>query len=125
MKGVRPISTTSATVNAKGMWKDCDTTATFCATVFRGSFFRLTPPSEISPCTGEITPLVSFSSVVLPQPLGPSSPTISPADTERSMSRRTRPLKYEKETLFRSSLVELESIFPPCASEQVDEERCP
>jgi len=45
-----------------------------------------TPPTVIAPLVGAISPEMSISNVLFPQPLGPTTDTNSPAAMERSIS---------------------------------------
>ena len=46
------------------------------------------PNTETEPFSGRMTPEMTFISVVLPAPLAPMRPTISPGPTEMSVSSK-------------------------------------
>jgi hypothetical protein len=50
--------------------------------------FTVAPPTSMVPVVAGISPEMSISKVLLPQPLGPTIDTNSPAPIERSISSR-------------------------------------
>jgi len=65
--------------------RSCGTNATPSALISRGGRPAIdVPPSRTRPRLGASTPAMTLSSVDLPAPLGPMTPTISPRSTSRS-----------------------------------------
>ena len=69
------------------------TTATAPRTERTGTSRTSAPSSSTSPETGSYRREIRATRLVLPEPVGPTSATVRPAGTSRSMSRSTaRPL---------------------------------
>ncbi len=62
---------------------------------YMGQLVTSWPLSVTSPASGSIMPQVMRKEVVLPAPLGPSSPTISPGSTSKSTPSTTRRRPYD------------------------------
>ena len=87
--GYRPIRTISSTVKSNVEWVSCGTTAMRRASSRRESVSIAAPPTAIRPRRGDSVPDIRRSSVVFPEPLGPSSPTMAPLGTSSATQSTT------------------------------------
>ena len=87
--GVRPILTTSKTVNGNGAEWSWKTMASRCASCFTPSDATSSPPTVMRPEVGLHSPRMVRISVDFPQPLAPRMMNTSPGETSKLMSRRT------------------------------------
>ena len=70
-----------------------------------GTPLRFVPRKRIAPAVSGKSPLTRFTVVLLPEPLGPISPKISPSATAKSRPSTARtPPKY-RDAAFSSSIV--------------------
>src|SRR3954462_12895162 len=83
------MSTISRTVYSKAGCVSCGTIAMRRATVARDMALMAVPSRRTTPASGWSTPASILSSVVLPDPFGPSMPTDSPRSMDRLTSSRT------------------------------------
>ena len=83
MSGCRSKKLMLSEIEPENSGSSCITTPTMSRQARRPSCDSGTPPISISPDCGAWMPRISFSSVVLPQPEGPTMATDSPGSMRR------------------------------------------
>src|SRR5581483_181184 len=122
--GVRPISTISRAVKEKAGARSCGTTAVSRAASRAGIRYGSRPATRTEPERGRSAREATRTSVVLPDPFGPTRPTTSPGRTSSPTSRRTTASPYPAVTESRTSAGSSDGTrAPPLSTEEEEEER--
>src|SRR5581483_11438186 len=121
--GVRPINTISSAVNEKAGATSCGTTAARRAASRAEIAYGSRPASRTDPDRGRSARDATRTSVVLPDPFGPTRPTTSPGPTSSRTSLRTTRSPYPAVTESRTSAGSPGGTrAPPLSAKQEQEE---
>src|SRR5581483_3226553 len=122
--GVRPISTISSDVKEKAGVRSCGTTAASRAASRAGTAYGSRPATSTEPERGRSAREATRTTVVLPDPFGPTRPTTSPRRTCSPTPRRTGTSRYPAVTESRTSAGSPDRTRPPpLSAKQEQEER--